>query len=121
MRMSVWTIGIAIALVLILLVGIGLVASWSWGGGYGWGMVGPGMMGGWWGFPFMGPIFGLVFVALIIGGVIWFVQTLARSGPQSASGSRMAESPMEISKRRYASGEITKEQFEEIKRTLGSS
>ncbi len=31
------------------------------------------------------------------------------------------ESPVEILKRRYALGEITREQFEELKRTLGVS
>ncbi len=31
------------------------------------------------------------------------------------------ESPLEILKRRYALGEITREQFEELKRTLGVS
>ena len=30
-----------------------------------------------------------------------------------------AETPLDIAKRRYARGEITKEQYEEIKKTLG--
>lgn len=36
-------------------------------------------------------------------------------GRQSGGG----ESPLDIAKRRYAQEEITKEQYEEIKRTLG--
>ena len=34
------------------------------------------------------------------------------------SQARGAETPLDIAKRRYAQGEITKEQYEEIKRTL---
>ena len=122
MNRSGWAIGIAIALVLILLVGAGLIASGSWGQGYGqgygWGMMGPGMMGGWGGIPFMGPIFCLALVGLVIGGVV----LLARSWPGEptgpGSGRPASETPLEILKRRYASGEITKKQLEEMRRTL---
>lgn len=78
------------------------------------------MMGGWWGIPFLGSIFMLVLVGLTIGGVVWFVQALARGGPATGGRTPGAETPLEILKRRYASGEITKEQFEEIKRALES-
>ncbi len=125
MSKSALAIGIVIALVLILLVGAGLIASGGWGRGYGWGMtgpgmMGPGMMGGWGGFPFMGPIFGLVFVCLIIGGVAWFVQSRSREESRPGSGPTATETPLEILKRRYASGEVTKEQFEDMRRTLNS-
>ena len=124
MSRSAWVIGIAVALVLILLVGTGLIASGGWGRGYGqgygWGMMGPGMMGGWWGFSFLGPILGLVLVALVIGGVVWFVQSLSRGGSRLGSGPTATETPLEIIKRRYASGEVTKEQLEDMRRTLNS-
>ncbi len=125
MSRSAWAIGIVIALVIILLVGAGLFASVGWGRGYGWGMMGPGMMGpgmmgGWWGLSFLGPIFGLLLLGLIIGGVVWFVQSLFRGDSRAASGRTVAETPLEILKRRYASGEVTKEQFEEIRRTIGA-
>jgi len=125
MSRNAWAIGIVIAFVLILLVGAGLLASGGWGRGYGWGMLGPGMMGpgmmgGWWGFSFLGPIFGLVLVGLIIGGVVWFVQSLSRGDPRLGSGRTATETPLEILKRRYASGEVTKKQFEEMRRTLDS-
>ncbi len=136
MSRSAWAIGIVIASVLILLVGAGLIASGSWGRGYGWGMtlapalrfgaspgvgpgmMGPGMTGGWWGFSFLGPIFGLVLVGLIIGGVVWFVLSLSRKESRLGSGPTARETPLEILKRRYASGEVTKKQFEDMRRTL---
>jgi len=118
MNRSGWAIGIVIALVLVLLVGGGLIASGSWGRGYGWGMTGPGMMGGWGGVPFMGPIFCLVFVGLIIGGVVLLARSWPGEQPGPGSGRAATETPLEILKRRYASGEITKKQFEEMRRTL---
>ena len=120
MSRSAWVIGIAVALVLILLVGTGLIASGGWGRGYGqgygWGMMGPGMMG----VPFMGPIFGLVLICLFIGGVVWFVQSRSGEPPRPESGRPATETPLEILKRRYASGEVTKKQFDEMRRTLDS-
>ena len=133
MSKSAWVTGIVIALVLILLVGAGLFASSGWGRGYGWGMMGPGMtfapalrsgasagVGGWWGIPFLGMIFGMALVGVIICGVVWFVRSVSRGGSRPESGPTAAETPLEILKRRYASGEVTKEQFEEMRRTLDS-
>ena len=131
MNRSGWAIGIVIALVLILLVGGGLFASGTWGRGYGWGMMGPGMtlapalrsgasagVDGWGGVPFMGPIFCLVLAGLIIGGVVWFARSWPGDPPGAGSGRAAPETPLEILKRRYASGEITKKQYEEMRRTL---
>ena len=54
---------------------------------------------------------------IIIGLIIWGVVTLIRrSGSGSASGSNRA--PLDIAKERYAKGEITKEEFERIKKDL---
>ncbi len=62
---------------------------------------------------------------LIIGGAVWLVVTLVR-GSQGQSVSRpfmpsapAGQTPLDILKARYAKGEITKEQFEEMKRDLG--
>ena len=120
MSRNAWAIGIVIALVLVLLLVAGLFASSGRGGGYGWGMMGPGMMGGWWGMPFLGPIVGMVLVLLIIGGVVWFAQSLSRGESRLGTGGTTGETPLEILKRRYASGEVTKEQFEDMRRTLGT-
>jgi putative membrane protein len=69
----------------------------------------------WWhGFGLMW-IFPLLFLIVLIvflfrGGPGWFWHAGSHEGRR--------ESPREILDRRYASGEITKEQYEEMKRTL---
>ena len=68
---------------------------------------------GWW--MIFGGIWILLFWGVIIGLVIWAVRALTgRKAPPSAGGS-----PLEIAQRRYARGEISKEDFNEIKATLG--
>lgn len=74
---------------------------------------------GWWpGFGFMW-IFPLLFLIVLIvflsrGGPGWFW----RGRWPDDRREEKRESPREILDRRYASGEITKEQYEEMKRTL---
>ena len=68
----------------------------------------------WWhGFGFMW-IFPLLFlivvVAFLVRGPSW--------SPRNSDRGERREPPREILDRRYASGEITKEQYEEMKRTL---
>jgi putative membrane protein len=115
-----WTIGIVITLGLVVVIGAGLFAMGAWGRSYGWGMMGPGMMGAWWGIPFLGPIIGIVLLGLVIGGAVWIVQSLSRDASNQGSGRQVDEPPLEILKRRYASGEVTEEQFEEMRGTLDS-
>lgn len=68
----------------------------------------------------LGAIFGgigmLLFWALVILGIIWLVRAVSRSGSQPVQH----ETPLEIVRKRYARGEITKEQLEQIKRDLAS-
>jgi putative membrane protein len=63
---------------------------------------------------------GFLFRLLIIGGivalVVWAVRT--SSGRSSAVSSREPDA-LEIARRRYARGEINKEQFEQLKNDLG--
>lgn len=73
-----------------------------WNDGYG--MMGWGY-GGW----FMGIIFLIVIAA--IGLAILFVLKNYRGGPAG-------ETPLEILKKRYAKGEISKEDFERMKKDL---
>ncbi len=83
------------------------------------------MMGG---FGFGGMLFGgllmLAFWVVVIVGAIWLVATLVRGNSFGSSlmNQRPVASdptPIEILKARYAKGEITKEQFDEMRRNLG--
>ena len=84
-------------------------------------MPGPWMMGwGWYGGFGMG-IFGMVlmllFWGLIIAGLVLGVRWLWDQGrPRPDVGA--ADAPLEILKRRYAKGEINKEEFDRMKKDL---
>ena len=73
-------------------------------GGYGY------MMNSWTG----AIIMGLVILVLIIV-VIYF---LFKSSKTGGFGQTPNETPLDVLKKRYAQGEITKEQFEEMKKDL---
>ncbi len=65
----------------------------------------------------------ILFWALIIGGAIWLVVTLSRgrqggSMPQGSSNAVAAQTPLDILRMRYAKGEISKEQFEQMRRDI---
>jgi putative membrane protein len=57
----------------------------------------------------------IVFWGLIIWGIVALIRWLSRSGRY---GYTRHETALEILKRRYASGEITKAEFDEKKRDL---
>ena len=88
----------------------GLFRGWQ---GYGYGMMWPGMMGGF-GFMFLMPVLWLVVVGLIVWGVVAAVR---RPGEGDRT-SRSSDAPLEILKRRYARGEVTKEEFDARKKDL---
>jgi putative membrane protein len=74
---------------------------WNWGG-LGWGMMG------------LGILWMLIFWGAIIALVVWGVRRLSghvdyRTTPVS---------PLNIAKERYAKGEISRDQFEQIKKDL---
>ena len=82
--------------------------------------MGPGMMWGW-GHPmgwFSMVMMGLFWVALIVGVILLVRWLLLSKGGRGREPSR-EESPLEILKKRYARGEIDKQEFEEKKRDLG--
>ncbi len=68
---------------------------------------GYGMMGGIW-------ILGLIFWILVIVGLVLLIKYLWEGG----GAKRTEESALEILKKRYARGEISKEEFEERKKDL---
>ncbi len=70
----------------------------------------------WWhGFGFMW-IFPMLFLIVMI---LFLFGGGSRRFWRSSRHDERRESPREILDRRYASGEITKEQYEEMRRTLG--
>lgn len=68
----------------------------------------------------------VLFWVLIIGGAVWLVVALVRASqgqsmPRALMPSAPAgQTPVDILKERYAKGEITKEQFDQMKRDLGA-
>jgi len=83
------------------------------------GMMGWGGLGGYggYGMGIVGWLFMLVFWGLIIAGLVLLIRWLWDRGSTSA-GSGGGETPLEILKRRYARGEISKEEFDRMKQDL---
>jgi putative membrane protein len=80
---------------------------------WGWGMMGPGMMFGYGGVWIMA-IMMVIFWGLIIWGIVALVRYLNRNGRSESRDN----SALEILKRRYAQGEINKDEFEEKRKAL---
>ena len=66
---------------------------------------------GWW------MLFGSVWFVFFWGAAIWLFVSLLRPGRGERDGE---ESALEIARRRYARGEISREEFEQIRRDLAS-
>jgi putative membrane protein len=64
-----------------------------------------------------GMFMGMIFLILVIAAAVWWLTKGAGAGDRGRSP---GESPLDILKRRYAAGEITKEQFEGMKKDLES-
>lgn len=72
--------------------------GWGWGMGFGW-------------------IFMILFWALIILGIVALAKWLLSAGNPGSSASKQ---PLDILKQRYARGEITRDQYEQMRRDLES-
>jgi len=74
-----------------------------------------------WGWGWQGMGFGWVFPFILLIVLIVVVVLLVRGSGygRSQDGGGHRETAREILDRRYASGELTREQYEEMKRTLG--
>ncbi len=68
--------------------------------------------GGWW---------MIFFWIIIIIGIIFLVKWLVAQGRPDSKTAPTEESPLDILKKRYARGEITKEEFEQKKKDLTGS
>ena len=77
---------------------------WPYGYGAGWGW----MIGGW--------IMMVVFWGLVIVGIVALFRAASNRG--GCTEPEDNGTPVEILRRRYAAGELTKEQFEDIKRDV---
>lgn len=84
-------------------------------------MMGGGMMGGFGGTSLFGGLIGLVFNLVIVVGlvvlVVWAVKRFA-SGTTSWNQPSGSQSPREILQARYARGEITREQYQQMLQDL---
>ncbi len=103
--------GTVVAILVVLPLIFGLVSGWQ---GYGYGMMGPGMMGGFgWMWPM--PVLMIIVWGLITWGIVALVRSLSKS---RSSDSSEADSALEVLKKRYARGDISKEEYEEKKKDL---
>lgn len=109
-------LGIAIAVVVV--VAVVLLFGFLGGGVIGWGMMGPGIMdwedfghGPWWG------VLMFLFWALVIGGIVLLIVSLVRRAPAGTSGGD-ADRALQILRERFARGEITQEQYDQMRRAL---
>jgi len=118
-------VGIGVAVLALLLIAV-FVGAMMWGRTGYW--MGPGMMHGLRA-PFGGHMVGgwivmVLFWLLALGGLALLVSHFVRRGQMPASKDETpalkSETPLDIAKRRYASGEIDGEEFERIKHALMS-
>ena len=116
---------LAVVVIGLVLVGVGFVLGHSSLGSAGLvpaarsrlGAVGFGLGGG------LSIILNILFWALVIGLGVWLVSSLAsgRATSQLSSGpTSPLEAPLDILKKRYARGEITKTEFDDMRRDLSA-
>jgi len=74
---------------------------WGWHDGMGWWMV----------------FWMVLFWGVIVALVVWGIKKLAERGSSGSSNSEKRD-PLDIAKERYARGEISREEFEQIKKDL---
>lgn len=86
------------------------------------GMYGNGHMGRWmggWGMGWFGMIFMLLFWGVIIAGIIFLIRWLIqKTGSKSNNNVNTDSQAMDILKERYARGEITRDEFESMKKEI---
>ncbi len=79
---------------------------------------GPHMWSDGWGM-FLGPLMMIVFIAAIVVVVVLVVRWLGGSGHGGAPYPPPGKTPLDILKKRFAHGEIDKDELEERRRALG--
>ncbi len=79
---------------------------------------GPGGMMGWGGMGWAGGFIMIVFWIIVLAAIIIFIRWAVSSKGPASSAPEQRESALDILKKRYARGEIDKEEFEQKKRDL---
>jgi putative membrane protein len=69
---------------------------------------------GWW------MVLGSVWFVLFWGLIVWAILSVFSGGAGTSSDKEAGAPAIEIARRRYAGGEISKEEFEQIRKDLGS-
>ena len=112
-----------LVVLLVVALGLSVLMGGMMGPGFmGWGTTGQGPMGpgmmtgrGWmWGFGMgLGGLVMLAFWGALIVGVVLVIRTLS-----GGHRGRWHGTPIDVLKRRYAAGEITREQYEQMRKDL---
>lgn len=71
----------------------------------------------------LGILMMLLFAGLVIGLIVWLVTVVSRNSSPSTpiAGTTPPQPPLDIAQRRYARGEITKAEYEEIRNALSGA
>ena len=83
-----------------------------------WGNMNPGMMNWGYGTNWLGTLIWLAILIAVVVAIIALVRWMTISNRDSSGTHHPSDSAMEILRRRYAKGEITKEQFTAMKHDL---
>ena len=98
---------VVIASVVLLLIALPLLFG---------GLMMGGMMGGWRVMSPWGSVLFMCFGALVVAGLVLIVVWATRQGERGETD--RGRTPLDIAKERYARGELTREQYEQIRRDL---
>ncbi len=118
-RNIILVVAVVAVLAVVLLGVFPMMGYGAYGGfGYGRGFLGPGMMGGYW---FIWPFFMMLFWIVLIPGAIILIARGFAGGSRPVGPGRQGtgDRALEILRERYARGEITKEQFDQMRGDLG--
>lgn len=78
------------------------------------------MMGNWgWGMGLLGGMGMLLVWGLVIGLVVWLVIMFTRSGQGSSTHGGQPDSVLDTLRHRLAAGEISPQEFDDLRRRLG--
>lgn len=89
--------------------------STQWGG---YGDMGPGMMYWGYGIGWLWTVLNIVFWIALIAGIFFLIRWLAVSAKHGGREAKSEDSAMEILRKRYAQGEINREEFEKKRKDL---